>query len=40
LRFTWSDLTERPDYVFATLRAALGRLATPARSTSQLPVQK
>jgi len=40
LRFTWRDLTERPDYVVTTIRAALGRLGLPARSRSQLPVQK
>lgn len=27
LRFTWSDVTERPHYVVATIRAALGRTA-------------
>jgi very-short-patch-repair endonuclease len=30
LRFTWRDLTERPAYVIATIRAMLARLAGPA----------
>ena len=27
LRFTWRDLTERPGYVIATIRATVGRLS-------------
>jgi very-short-patch-repair endonuclease len=31
LRFTWRDLTERPDYVITTIRATLRRLGVPPR---------
>jgi very-short-patch-repair endonuclease len=31
LRFTWRDLTERPDYVISTITAMLARLRAPRR---------